>query len=218
LSLPLDVNIFTVRERRGALVFAPTEFDLITGASTTWGLSRSLSLEAGSRVEIDRPVDRSGPSQTYVDVRTRLLYSLAKQWPALGSSLVDGDVSGWFTLGVFAYNPSYFARPDNTGKAFLRYGPHVELSMVHDWISLGLDTTMFTDRESNGILPSELDLTPELIGHFSAFELHLAYERDMPVDRAGIVQQWIYALLVYGFDFSKATPKPLEERGTIPSP
>jgi hypothetical protein len=218
LSAPIDLNLFSDRDRRGALAFSPTEFDVIGGLTSTWGLSPSLSLEVGSRIEWDLPVDQAGASQKYIDARGRLLFSLAKLWPSLGSSLVEGDVSGWFTGGAFLYNPSYFARPDNSGKALLRYGPHVELSMLHDWVSFGVDATMFTDRESNGVLPSELDFTPEVIGHWNAWELHLAYERDMPVDRRGAVQHWLFALLVYSFDLGGEPPLPLEGRGSIPSP
>jgi hypothetical protein len=84
-------------------------------------------------------------------------------------------VSGWLTLGWFAYNPSYFARPDNSGKALLRYNVHTELSLWGDLLSVGVDASMFSDRTARSALrPSELDLTPELILHRGAFEAHLA--------------------------------------------
>jgi hypothetical protein len=218
LSVPVDLNLFTDRERDGAQVLLPTEFDVIAGLTTTWDLARGASLELGSRLEHDRPVDRGGATQTYVDVRSRLLYSLEQVWPKLGESLGGGDVSGWFTLGLFAYNPTYYARPDNTGKAFFRYAPHVEVSILDDLLAAGVDATMFTDRETNIFRPSELDLTIEIIGQISSSELHLAYERDMPLDRGGLVQNWVYALFVRDFDLVHDKPKPLERRGVIPSP
>jgi len=153
-------------------------------------------------VETDRPVDRGSYSQTYVDARARLLYSAAALSPGLASSLADGDVSGYLTLGWFAVNPSYAARPDNTGRALLRYAAHSELSVWQRHLALGVDGTFFTDkRESNVLRPSELDLTGELIGRYDPFEVHVAYERDMPIDRGGLVQSLLYVIVAYGFDF-----------------
>ena len=161
-------------------------------------------------MEHDRPVDRSGLSQTYVDARSRLLYSLATIWPSLGRDLVDGDISGYATLGWFAFNPTYAARPDNTGLALFRYVAHTELSVWHDHFSVGVDGTFFSDRKrENPVGPTELDMTYEIIGRRDPFEVHVAYERDMPVDRTGLVQSFLYALLVYDFDLQNDAPQPL---------
>jgi hypothetical protein len=201
LSLPLDVNMFTDRQRHGAAVLLPTEFDLIGGVTSTWSLAPGAAIEVGSRIEHDAPVDRGGSTQTYLDARARLLYSMAQVLPDIKRALLGGDVTGWLALGAFAYNPTYFARPDNTGKALLRYNAHLEISIFQDLFAVGLDATMFTDRKTNALRPSELDFTPEVICHVSDFELHVAYERDMPVDRGGLVQNWLYMLLGYSFDF-----------------
>jgi hypothetical protein len=219
LSIPIDLNFFSDRTRKGALVFSPTEFDVIGGLTTTNAVAKGADLELGARVEDDRPVDRGGFTQTYADARARLLYSLAKIWPSLGRDLVDGDLSGWATLGWFAVNPSYAARPDNSGLALLRYAAHSELSVWKDHLSLGLDGTMFTDRDAKNVLrPSELDATYEIIGRSDPFEVHLAYERDMPIDRGGLVQSFVYVLFVYDFDLRHDVLDPLEKRGSIPSP
>ena len=218
LSLPLDVNLFTDRTRHGALVFAPTELDLIGGVTTTQSLAKGTDLELGARAEHDRPIDTGHLTQTYADVRARALYSLGKIWPSLAHDLVDGDISGYGTLGWFAFNPSYAARPDNSGRALFRYVAHSELSVWKDHLSLGLDGTFFTDRRaSNPIRPSELDLTYEVIMRRDPFELHVAYERDMPIDQSGLIQSFVYALVVFNFDFRNDV-HPLESRGTIVSP
>ena len=217
LSIPLDLNLFTDRTRRGARKLAPTEFDVISGVTSTWGLGPG-AIELGTRIEHDRPVDEGSFTQTYVDARARYLYSLAKVFPGLGRALQDGDVSGALTLGWFAYNPTYAARPDNTGLALFRYGARAEVSVLDDLLSFGLDATFFTDRQRNVVRPSELDLTPELIGHLPPFELHLAYERDMPIDRSGLVQQFVYLLGVWGFDLTKPATKPLYDRAHPVSP
>jgi hypothetical protein len=202
LSIPIDVNAFTDRQRRKAAILAPSELDFIAGLTSTNALARGFDLELGARVETDRPVDRGSFKQTYVDARARLLYSVAALSPALGRGLHDGDVSGYFTLGWFAVNPSYAARPDNTGRALLRYAAHTEVALVERHVALALDATFFTDKQkSNVIAPSELDLTGELIGRYEPFELHLAYERDMPIDRGGLVQSLLYVIAAYSFDF-----------------
>lgn len=218
LSIPIDLNAFSDRQRKGFGVFAPTEFDVITGVTTTHSLVTGVDGELGARIEHDMPVDRGGFTQTYADVRARALYSLAQVSPALKRDLIDGDVSGHVMLGWFALNPSYAARPDNTGNALFRYGGHTELSVWHDHLSLGFDATMFTDRRVNALRPSELDATYEIIGRVGHYEIHLAYERDMPIDRGGFVQDFVYALVMYDFDLIHDAPKPMEGRGSIISP
>jgi hypothetical protein len=202
LSIPIDVNLWTDRERRKLGILVPSELDLIGGLTSTLGVSQGFDLELGARVETDRPADRGGLSQTYVDARARLLYSLSAM-PGMehfGDHLADGDVSGALTLGWFAVNPTYAARPDNSGLALLRYGLHSEIAAWHHHLALGADGTLFTDRQYRPVIPSELDVTGELIGRLDPFEAHLAYERDMPIDRGGKVQSLLYVLLVWSFD------------------
>lgn len=220
LSFPLDLNFFTDSSEAGGGKASPTEFDVIAGVTTTHKLCPG-ALELGLRVEHDRPVDRGGFSQTYADIRMRYLFSLAETFPRLADALSDGDVNGWLTLGAFAWNPTYAARPDNTGKALLRYAAHLELSLWSDLLSVGVDGTMFTDRERQSDLPfapTELDLTAEIIGHPGRHELHVAYERDLPLDRSGLVQHFVYALYVVSFDLRTDRPAPLETKHQIPSP
>jgi hypothetical protein len=77
---------------------------------------------------------------------------------------------------------------------------HVDTFFWDSHIGVGLDATFFTDRQASAFGPSELDLTPELIGRWEPFELHLAYERDMPIDRGGLVQHFLYVLAVWSFE------------------
>jgi hypothetical protein len=219
LSIPLDVNMFTDKQRQALGKFAPSELDLIGGVTTTWPAGPG-AIELGARIESDRPVDVNTKKQSYVDARARYLYTLATVFPGLAKALRDGDVSGWATLGWFTYNQSYYARPNNTGLAFLRYGLHAELSTFADLVSLGLDATMFTDKTGGSRLrPSELDLTPELIVHRKAWEVHLALEHDRPLDATGMgyTQTFLYALVVWSFDLADALTHPLETRGIIQS-
>lgn len=215
LSIPLDVNLFTDREARpGARWLVPSELDLIGGITSTWRLGPG-ALEGGARVEHDRGLDSGGTAagraspiaQTYGDVRLRYLMSLEAEAPDAAARLAEGDLSGWLTLGWFAVNPAYFARPDNTGIALFRYALHTELAVWKKRIAFGVDNTFFTDREASPLRPSELDLTLNVMFRGFGGELQVAYERDMPVDRGGLVQQLLYALVTVPFDITKP-PEP----------
>lgn len=218
LSIPLDFNVFSDRTRSGVAALAPSEFDVIAGLTSTRAAGPGGAFEVGARVEHDAPADRPGFQQSYADVRARYLFSLADAVPSVGRALATGDFSGWLTLGWFAINPSYAARPDNTGLALFRYGIHTELSVWNDHISFGADATMFSDRLRSPIAPTELDFTAEIIGRIAPFELHIAYERDMPIDRGGLIQQFAFAMLAYSFDLGRGEPGPMEARHGIVSP
>jgi hypothetical protein len=207
LSIPLDLNMFTDRTAVGtARKLVPSELDVITGVTSTWRLGPG-ALEGGARVEIDGTLDKGGyqpvptsQRQTYADVRARYLYSLAAIAPAVGPALRGGDVRGWLTLGWFAINRSYFARPNNTGLALFRYAAHAEISFWNDHLALGLDAILFTDKQASNVFrPSELDFTPELIVRYERYEVHLAYERDMPLDQDSLIQQFVYLLASVSF-------------------
>ena len=210
LSIPLDVNFFSDRTRAGGLVLAPSEFDVIAGATSTWHVPGG-SAEFGVRFERDMPVDAGTYTQSYVDARARYLFSLAAVRPGVAHALRGGDLSVAATLGWFIFNPSYAARPDNTGDALFRYGLHAELS-AFEHVAVVVDTTFFTDRREGPVTPSELDLTLDLVGRAGDFELHVAYERDMPLDQPmggpRLVQDFVYTLFGWHFDLHKHRPPP----------
>jgi hypothetical protein len=219
LSIPLDVNVVTDGTQHGWARARPSELDLIGGLTSTWAVG-PMALELGSRFQHERPVDRGTFTQTFLDTRARLLYSLANAAPGVDSALGGGDLAGWLTLGWFTINRTYVARPDNTGLAFLRYAGHARLSFWRERLAIGIDATMFTDRRSTQWLrPSELDLTPEIVARVEPFELHLAYERDMPLDRGGLVQHFVYLLASWEFNVVKSSaPEALEDRNEVVSP
>ncbi|MEB2313309.1 MAG: hypothetical protein OZ921_03845 [Sorangiineae bacterium] len=113
--------------------------------------------------------------------------ALDKQGSAHGGRVGGSDhgfaASGALVLGAAVYNPSYAARPDNSGHALMRLAPHMDI-----------------------------DLTPELVGRFGAFEAHLAHERDLPVDRSGLVQELLLVHGVWSFDLTRlaGAPEPAE--------
>jgi hypothetical protein len=198
LSIPIDINFFSDRDRSGIGKLGPSEFDIIAGVASTWPIGLT-AVEFGVRGEGDFPVDRGTKTQSYVDARTRWMYSIGAFAPSLRDALAGGDIGGSVTLGWFAINPSYAARPDNSGRALLRYGFHASVSYTERFF-FAFDATFFTDRLQNAVVPSECDITPELgaqiIGGLTG---HLAYERDMPLDRAGIKQHFVLLFLTWDF-------------------
>lgn len=212
LSIPIDLNLFSDRQRPGLGKLAPSELDVIAGGTTTWPLGPT-AIELGARYERNMPVDRGNVVQSYADLRARWLYSLVAADPRWNGWLAGGDVSGYVTLGWFAYNPTYAARPDNSGRALLRYAAHVTLSALEQHLLVGLDSILFTDRETNAVAPSEIDVTFDLGARLHTTELHLAYERDMPVDRSGLVQHFVLLYATFGFELvhnTAATKHPSE--------
>lgn len=211
LSIPIDLNFFTDRLRPGLGKLAPSELDIITGLTSTWPVGPT-AIEVGVRAEGDFTIDRdecsdelpedvrrTGCQQVYGDMRARWLVNFSDLVPGLAPALAGGGIAGAATLGWFAVNPSYAARPDNTGLAFLRYALHLTLHYTERFF-VGIDTTFFTDRRTNVIAPSELDFTPELgVTVVDGLDVHLAYERDMPVDRGGRVQQFLMLFVTWDF-------------------
>lgn len=196
LSIPIDLNFFSDRDREGLGKLAPSEFDVISGVTSTWPLGPT-ALEFGLRGEADFPVDRGDKTQSYVDARARWLYALGAVAPGLNDALAGGDITGAVTLGWFAFNPSYAARPDNSGRALLRYGARASVSYTPRF-SFAFDATFFTDRRENAIAPSECDVTLELGAQMiEGLAAHLAYERDMPLDRDGLKQHFILLFLTW---------------------
>ncbi len=117
-------------------------------------------------------------------------YALNKQGARTDSD-DDGpafNLTGYLFAGVFLFNPSYAARPNNTGSALLRYGLHVDADLYHRWLSLSYDLNVFTDGSEgsrSALAPTEHD---HIIGLLStiALEHHLQltfavhYETDQP--------------------------------------
>ncbi|MFI5307591.1 MAG: hypothetical protein ACHQ53_09580 [Polyangiales bacterium] len=214
LSIPVDLNLFTDKARAGFGKLVPSELDVISGLTSTWPLGPT-AIEVGARFERDMPVDHGSFSQTYGDVRARWLASLAAVAPEAVAWLHGGDLTSQVTLGWFSLNPSYAARPDNSGRALLRYAAHVALAAFDGRLLSGVDATMFTDRWRNAARPSELDITLDVGTTVHVVEMHLSYERDMPVDRRGLVQQMLmlyaqWGLQIFGKPGPRSEPEPDE--------
>lgn len=102
------------------------------------------------------------------------------------------NLSGYVFSGVFLFNPTYAARPGNSGLAFGRFGLHVDLDLYHRWLTLSYDENTFTDRSpaSPGwYKPSEDDhivglLTNIPLPHDFSLAFAAHYEIDLPAYEA----------------------------------
>ena len=91
------------------------------------------------------------------------------------------------------YNPSYAARPDNTGLALFRYAAHFDFDLIGRRLSIPLDLNMFTDRLAIGFarkpVPSELDVITGVTSTWRAgpgrARGRRAHRARRPLDRGG---------------------------------
>ena len=104
-------------------------------------------------------------------------------------------VSGGLMVGVAVYNPSYAARPDNTGLALMRYAGHADVDLIGQRLSIPIDVNMFSDRLRAGIAklgPTEFDVITGLTTTWpagpGAVEAGARVEHDRPLDRPGATQ------------------------------
>ena len=98
------------------------------------------------------------------------------------------NLSGYVFAGGFLFNPSYAARPNNSGRALLRFGLHLDADLWRRYLTLSYDENSFTDQAAGGagvLLPSEHDhilglLSNLPLGHDLDLTLAVHYELDAP--------------------------------------
>jgi hypothetical protein len=98
------------------------------------------------------------------------------------------NLSGYLFAGGFLFNPTYAARPNNTGLAAFRFGLHLDLDLYRRWLTISYDENTFTDGGSerrNLFLPTEHDhivglLSTIGIARHTALTLAVHYEIDSP--------------------------------------
>jgi hypothetical protein len=91
------------------------------------------------------------------------------------------NLSGTVFAGVLFFNPTYAARPNNTGLALLRYGLHLDLDLYGRYLTLSYDENTFTDHspDSDGwYLPSEHD---HIVGLLSTIPLRRNFSLTLAV-------------------------------------
>ncbi|MBA2253101.1 MAG: hypothetical protein H0W13_10455 [Nitrospirales bacterium] len=98
---------------------------------------------------------------------------------------------GYFLTAGFVRNPTFAARPDNTGLVGLRHMLHLETDLYKQYLTVYTDQNFFSDRTRGWIELSEWDGTYAFTGLINRLGWRIQYERDAPLDKSGIKQ--IYA-------------------------
>ncbi len=98
-------------------------------------------------------------------------------------------VSGYWLTAAFPYNPTFAARPDNTGLVGMRHMLHLEADLYKQYLTFYTDQNFFSDRTNGWIELSEWDGTYAFTGAVDRFNWRMQYERDAPLDRSGIIPE-----------------------------
>ena len=106
---------------------------------------------------------------------------------------------GYFLTAVFVSNPTFAARPDNTGLVGLRHMLHLETDLYKQYLTFYTDQNFFSDRTKGWIELSEWDGTFALTGLVDRFGWRIQYERDAPLDKSGTKQGYADTLLTSRF-------------------
>ena len=106
---------------------------------------------------------------------------------------------GYFLEAAFVSNPTFAARPDNTGLVGLRHMLHLETDLYKQYLTFYTDQNFFSDRTNGWIELSEWDGTYALTGLVDRFGWRIQYERDAPIDKSGLKQAYADTLLTARF-------------------
>lgn len=106
---------------------------------------------------------------------------------------------GYFLSAAFLSNPTFAARPDNTGLVGLRHMLHLETDLYKQYLTFYTDQNFFSDRTKGWTELSEWDGTFALTGLVDRFGWRIQYERDAPLDRSGIKQTYADGLATARF-------------------
>jgi hypothetical protein len=156
--------------------------------------------------ERDAPLDRSGIIQAYADTLVTYRPADARSLSWWRSAFPDQNLTVYAGAGWLFHNQSYFARPDNSGRALFRYVAHADLDLYRNRVVLFVDGNFFTDRSASNVLnPTEFDLVMGLAVRYDEMEIALIHERDLPLDRGGLVQRYIALQLRYEFEWTKSS-------------
>jgi len=125
---------------------------------------------------------------------------------ANGRETEESLFAGYFLTSVFASNPGFTARPDNTGLVGLRHMLHLETDLYKQYLTFYTDQNFFSDRTTGWIELSEWDGTYALTGVLGHFNWRLQYERDAPIDRKGLTQEYGDGLVTAKFQAVQDIP------------
>lgn len=104
---------------------------------------------------------------------------------------------GYLLTSAFVSNPTFAARPDNTGLVGLRHMIHLETDIYKEYLQFYTDQNFFSDRRTGWIVLSEWDSVAAFTGTINNWGWRLQYERDAPLDRSGTKQIYADTLVTY---------------------
>ncbi len=113
-------------------------------------------------------------------------------------------LSIYFTAEKLIRNETYYARPDNTGRANMRYILHWDYDFGNQWI-ISSDNNFFTDQNKRALLDkfaelSELDCLVQISYKINThIKINLVRETDMSLDKRGVNQTYWGTFLSIGF-------------------
>jgi hypothetical protein len=198
LTFYTDQNFFSDR-KNGWIELS--EWDMtyaLTGLINRWGWR--------IQYERDAPLDRSGLKQAYADALATGNLHGAEDFSWWRKYFPNQNLNAYAGFGWLFHNSSYFARPDNTGRALFRYVAHVDFDLYKNKLVLYGDTNFFTDRElSNKLKPTELDWIIGVAFRFKDdYEISVYREQDRSLDKPGtLIQEYWAVQLRFAFDVPK---------------
>jgi len=133
---------------------------------------------------------KAGPSYA-LEKYGRPLPSMEEPDDAAARAAEETLFGGYFLTAAFVKNPTFAARPDNTGLIGMRYMLHLETDLYKQYLTFYTDQNFASDRTQSWLVLSEWDQTYALTGLLDRWSWRIQYERDAPLDRSGLKQ--IYA-------------------------
>lgn len=198
LTFYTDQNFFSDRTNGWIIL---SEWDMayaLTGLIDRWGWRIQF--------ERDAPIDKSGLKQAYADVLGTGNLHAAEDFSWWRKYFPHQNLNAYAGFGWLFHNSSYFARPDNTGRALFRYVAHADFDLYKNRLVLYGDVNFFTDRELNNKLrPTELDWIVGLAFRFKDnYEISVYREQDLSLDKPGtLIQEYWAVQLRFAFDVPK---------------
>ena len=116
-----------------------------------------------------------------------------------GRDAEESLFAGYLLTSAFALNRTFTARPDNTGLVGMRHMLHLETDLYKHYLTFYTDQNFFSDRTNGWIELSEWDGTYAFTGVLGHVNWRLQYERDVPIDRKGLRQEYADGLVTAKF-------------------
>ncbi|MEK7236798.1 MAG: hypothetical protein AAB242_09255, partial [Nitrospirota bacterium] len=148
----------------------------LTIAALLWGICLTSPLELWALEKYGRPLPEMEGAHDRSD----------EHW-----------IQGYLLSSAFMSNPSFAARPDNSGLVGLRHMIHLETDLYKEYLQFYTDQNFFSDRQKGWISLSEWDSVYAFTGAIQNWGWRLQYERDAPLDRSGTIQAYADTLVTY---------------------